>query len=68
MWYQLTVSSLFQVIVWRQAITWTNVDILSVGTYQTKYNEMLIQIQYFPLKKMHVENIFKMAAILFIVL
>ena len=43
---------------WRQAIIWTNAGILSIGPLGTKFNEISMKIQTFPLKKMH----FKMSS------
>ena len=42
----------------RQAIIWTNAGILSIGPSGTNFNEILIGIQTFSLKKMH----FKMSS------
>ena len=39
----------------RQAIIWTNAPLLSIGPLRTYFNENLIKIQQFPLKKMHVK-------------
>ena len=38
-----------------QAIIWTNARLLSIGPLQTYFNENLIKIQQFSLKKMHVK-------------
>ena len=38
-----------------QAIIWTNAGLLSVGTLRTYYSEILIKIQQFSLKKMHLK-------------
>ena len=38
---------------WRQAIIWTNGGILSIGPLGTNFNEILIGIQKFSMKKMH---------------
>ena len=37
----------------RQAIIWTNAGLLSIGTLQTYFSEILIKTQEFSLKKMH---------------
>ena len=39
----------------RQAIIWTNARFLSIGPLRTYFNENLIKIQQFSLKKMHVK-------------
>ena len=39
----------------RQAIIWTNARLLSIGHLGTYFNENLIKIQQFPLKKVHVK-------------
>ena len=39
----------------RQAIIWTNARLLSIGPLRTYFNEYLIKIQQFPLKKMHLK-------------
>ena len=39
--------------VQRQAIIWTNAGILLIGTLGTNFNEILIKIYIFSLKKMH---------------
>ena len=39
----------------RQAIIWTNAGILLIGHLGTKFNEILIKIHTFPLKKIHLE-------------
>ena len=39
----------------RQAIIWTNARLLSIGPLRTYFNEILIKIQQFSLKKMHVK-------------
>ena len=39
----------------RQAIIWTNAQLLSIGPLQTYFNENLIKIQQFSLKKMHMK-------------
>ena len=42
----------------RQAIIWTNAGILSIGPFETNFNEIFIGIQTFSVKKMH----FKMSS------
>ena len=37
----------------RQAIIWTNAGILLIGPLRPNFNEILIEIQTFPFKKMH---------------
>ena len=39
----------------RQAIVWTNAGILLIGPWGTNFNEILIKIQQFSLKKMHLK-------------
>ena len=39
----------------RQAIIWTNAGILLIGTLETKFREVLIEIDTFSVKKMHFE-------------
>ena len=39
----------------RQAITWTNVGILLIGTLGTNFSEMLIEIHTFSFKKIHLK-------------
>ena len=39
----------------RQAIIWTNAGILLIGPLGTKFNEILIEIQTFSFKKMHMK-------------
>ena len=39
----------------RQAIIWTNAVILSIWSLATNFNEILIKIQTFPFKKMHLK-------------
>ena len=39
----------------RQAIIWTNAGILLISPLGTNFNEMLIKIQTFPVKKMHLK-------------
>ena len=41
----------------RQAIIWTNAGILLTGPLGTNFNEILIEIQIFSFKKMHLKNI-----------
>ena len=41
--------------IWCQAITWTNVDLLSIGPLGTNFSEILIEVQTFSLKKMHLK-------------
>ena len=51
----------------RQALIWTNTEILFIGTIGTTFSETLIEIHPFSFKKMHLkfENVvWKMAAIL----
>ena len=38
-----------------QAINWTRAERLTVGLLGTTFNEILIKIQIFPLKKMHMQ-------------
>ena len=40
---------------WRQAIIWTNAGILLIGPLGTNFSEILIKIQTFSLKKMHLK-------------
>ena len=67
---QWTGSALVQVInslspVRRQAITWTNAGLLSIGVLGTNFSEIWISILSFPFKKMHLKlSSAKMAAIL----
>ena len=55
--HQWTGSALIQVMAWRlfwrQAITWTNADLLSIGPFGANFNETLIEIQNFSLKKIN---------------
>ena len=37
----------------REAFIWTNADLLSIGPWRTYFNEILVEIQKFLLKKMH---------------
>ena len=39
----------------RQAIIWTNAGILLIGPLGTNFNEILIEIHTFSLKKMHLK-------------
>ena len=39
----------------RQAIFWTNVGLLSIGTLRTYFSENSIKMQQYSLKKMHVK-------------
>ena len=39
----------------RQAIIWTNAELLSIGPLQNYLSENLIKMQQFSLKKMHVK-------------
>ena len=39
----------------RQAITWTNVGILLIGPLGTNFSEMLVEIQTFSFKKIHLK-------------
>ena len=41
---QYTRSSLVQILVWRQAIIWTNADLLSIGPLGTNFSEILMGI------------------------
>ena len=51
--------------VWRQAITWTNAHLLSIGPLGTNFNEIRITMQNFSFNKMHLKIVSaKMAAIL----
>ena len=38
---------------WRQAIIWTNAGILLIGPFEIKFSEILIKINWFSFKKMH---------------
>ena len=40
---------------WRQAIIWTNAWILLIGPWGTNFSEILIGIQTFSFKKMHLK-------------
>ena len=40
---------------WRQAIIWTNADILSIRPQGTYFNEILLEIQIFSFRKMHLK-------------
>ena len=39
----------------RQAITWTNADVLSIGPSGTNFSEISIKIQHFPFTNMHLD-------------
>ena len=39
----------------RQAIIWTNDGLLSIGTPRKNFSEILIEIQIFSFKKMHLK-------------
>ena len=39
----------------RQAIIWTNAGFLLIGPLQTNFSEILIRIQTFQFKKMHLK-------------
>ena len=39
----------------RQAIIWTNAGILSIGTLETNFNQILIEIDIFLFNKMHLK-------------
>ena len=39
----------------RQAIIWTNAGLLSIGPLRTNFSEILIGIQIFSFKKMHLK-------------
>ena len=41
--------------IWRQAIIWTNDDILSIRPYGTHVNEVLVEIRSFSFKKTHLK-------------
>ena len=41
--------------VWRQAITWTNAALLSIGSLGTNFSEILIKTQNFSFTKMHLK-------------
>ena len=43
--------------VWRQAIFWTNAGIYLIGILQTCFSEILIAIQTFSFKRMHLKNV-----------
>ena len=42
-------------LVRRQAITWTNADLLSIGPLGTNFSEILIEIQNFSHRKMNLK-------------
>ena len=49
----------------RQAITWNNADLLSIGPIGTNFSEIWIEIQHFSFMKVHLKlSSAKMAAIL----
>ena len=39
----------------RQAIIWTNAELLSIGSLRTNFSEMVIKMQQFTLQKMHLK-------------
>ena len=41
----------------RQVIIWTNTEILFIGPLRTKFNQILIEIDIFSFKKMHLEKL-----------
>ena len=41
----------------RQAITWTNADLLLIGPFGTNFNEIRIEIQNFSFTKMHLKRL-----------
>ena len=41
--------------VWRQAIIWTNTELLSIGPLRTNFSEILIEIRTFSFKKMYMK-------------
>ena len=41
----------------RQAIIWTTAGILLIGPLGTEYSEILIEIDTFSFKKMHLNNV-----------
>ena len=43
---------------WRQAIIWTNAEILLIGPLGTNFSEILIEIDIFSFKKMHLKMAF----------
>ena len=56
-WCRRFLSSLIQVMlpIWCQAITWTITDFLPVGPNRTHFNEILITIQTFSFRIMHLK-------------
>ena len=42
--------------VWRQTITWTNADVLSIGPLGTNFSEIRIKIKNFSFMKMHLKT------------
>ena len=48
-----------------QAITWTNIDLLSIRPSGTIYDEIGIKILNFSFPKIHLKNVLKMVDILF---
>ena len=42
--------------VWRQAVIWTNAGLLSKGPLGTNWTQILIEINSFSLKKMHLKS------------
>ena len=43
----------------RQAIIWTNANLLSIGSIGTNLAEIFIQIWYFSFKKMHLKMLYE---------
>ena len=65
-WRQRTGSTLVQVMVWRQAITWGNAGLLSIGLLGTSFSEIWMEFLSCSFKKMHLKVLSaKMTAILF---
>ena len=56
---QWTRSSLVQIIVWCQAIIWTNTGSLLNEPLGTNFNDKLIEILTFSFRKMHFKMLFK---------
>ena len=54
-WPSLVVSDNGLSSVRHQAIIWTNTGLLSIGSTQTYFSDILIKIQQFWLKKIHVK-------------
>ena len=48
----------------RQAINWTNAEILLIGLLGTNFSEILIEIPTFSIQEDAFQNVCKMAAIL----